>query len=50
MLLISIIMFARSNEVAENCPIYEDLELPDAEATQQWDCDGLPKYIILSLR
>ena len=33
-----------------NCPLYEDLELPPPDARQQWDSDGLPKYVILALR
>jgi hypothetical protein len=50
MLLIGIVLFARTNELTTNCPLYEDMELPPPDARQQWDCDGLPKYIILALR
>ena len=50
MLLISIVLFARSNEVSTNCPLYEDMELPPPDARPQWDSDGFPKYIILALR
>ena len=49
-LLIGIVLFARTNELTTNCPLYEDMELPPPDARQQWDCDGLPKYIILALR
>ena len=50
MLLINITLFARTNEMTINCPLYEDLELPPPDARQQWDSDGLPKYVILALR
>lgn len=38
MLLTSIVMFARASEVTENCPLIEDIEMP--EGPKLWDSDG----------
>ena len=48
MLLIAIVIFGRASCMTTFCPLLQDLELP--QAPSQWDADGLPKYIILSLR
>jgi hypothetical protein len=49
MFLISIVMMARASEVTTFCPLYEDLELPTSDQ-QYWDSDGIPKYILVTLR
>lgn len=49
MFLFSIVMMARASEVASPyCPVYEDIEFPPVGSG--WTTDGLPKYIIISLR
>jgi hypothetical protein len=49
MFLFSIVMMARASEVASPyCPVYEDIEFPPVGSG--WTTDGLPNYIIISLR
>jgi hypothetical protein len=47
MLLVAIILFARSSEITQFCPTYENTELP--EAVHQWDEDGFPKWVSIAL-
>lgn len=48
MMLIGIVIAARSACITTYCPLYEDMEVPDADSA--WDNDGLPKFLIIGLR
>ena len=47
MLLVSICMFARADDITSHCPLIEDCRLPPAGL---WDADGLPHYIEVCMR
>eukprot|EP00966_Prymnesium_polylepis_P178813 4140419-Prymnesium_polylepis.1 len=48
MLLISIILMARSSCVTKYCPLIQDDEMPEADI--YWDTDSFPQFIVIGLR
>jgi len=48
MVMLQLVLIGRASLLSQFCPLYEDLEIPSMGL--HMDVDGIPKFIILTLR